>query len=102
MRKFALLLVAVVMGAAAVAALLAWVQQASADVAPFPAQAGTSLGTASQTDIRMVSETVVLAVSELVWERNNDPTDIYTATGAVATADFLLNNPAASAQTLKV
>src|SRR5262249_51240206 len=102
MKSLAPLLVSLAVAVAAITAFLAWVQEASAGGAPFPAQAGTSLGAASQTDIRMVSETVVLAVSDIVWTRNNDPTDVYTATGALVTADFLLNNPGASAQSLKV
>jgi hypothetical protein len=88
------------MALAGLGLILGAVQIARADMAPFPAQAGTSFGTNSVTDIRMVSETVLIQVTDLAFTDVNG--EAHTVLGANVTADFLLDNPQASPQTLQV
>src|SRR5262245_64906920 len=71
---------------------------ARADVAPFPAESGTSLGTSGLTDIRMVSETVVLQVTAISFTLNGS--EPMSGLGASVTADFLLDNPQATPQSI--
>jgi hypothetical protein len=83
-----------------VAVLLTTAHQALVDMAPFPAEAGTSFGAATTTDIRMISETVLIQVVAVT--RTLDSGTVFTTTGAKVTADFLLNNPQSSPQSLQV
>jgi len=71
-------------------------------MAPLPAEGGASFDAASATDIRLISETVIMAVGDVNFTWTNDPGDVLTGTGAIVTADFVLNNPKNSPQTLKV
>jgi hypothetical protein len=85
---------------AACGLLLSVARVARADVAPLPAQEGTSLGTAGSTNIQMVSETVVIQVTDVTY--TNSFGAVLTVTGARVTADFLLSNPSANPQSIQV
>ncbi len=87
-------------GLIACALLFTVARIARADMAPFPGEAGTGLGTAGVTDIRMISETVVLEIADVTF--TNGSGFPLTRTGALVTADFLLNNPENNAQSLQV
>ena len=93
-------LLPIALGLAALGLVFGLVRAAHADMAPLPAQSGASFGTASATDIRLISETVILAVTNVVI--TNDSGYAYTQTGAAVTADFLLLNPEAGPQSLQV
>jgi len=93
------LLLPIAVALAACGLLLGAARTARADMAPFPAQEGNSLGPAVPTNIQMVSETVLIQVTEF----SNTAGDPNSAVlGAKVVADFALRNPGAADQTMQV
>src|SRR5579859_3034046 len=94
------LLLAAGLSLATTGLLFGAVSKARADMAPLPSQAGASFGVAGPTDIRLVSETVLIQVVEVPVTWAEDV--VITQTAARVTADFLLDNPDAGPQSLQV
>jgi hypothetical protein len=94
-----LLILPLALGLAAAGLLLISVRAARADMAPFPAQEGNTFGPAAATNIQMISETVLIQLTDLtdtVLETG------YPHLGAKVTADFTMRNPDNKPQLLGV
>ncbi len=87
------------LGLAAAGLLLGAVRSARADMAPLPAQEGNSLGPASATNIQMISETVLIQLTEITKTFGDTS---YPVPGAKVVADFAMRNPGTSPQALQV
>ena len=93
------LLLPIATALAAAGLLLGVVQTVRADMAPFPAQEGNSIGPAAPTTVQMISETVLIQVVEM--SRTFGDTS-YPFPGAKVTADFLLRNSGGADEVLQV
>jgi hypothetical protein len=97
--RYAWLVVPMAAALAAVWLLLGTARAARADMAPFPAQEGNSLGPAAPTHVQMVSETVLIQLANISNTRG-DPS--LSVLGAKVVADFAMRNPGTADEVLKV
>ncbi len=87
------------LGLAAAGLLLGAVRATRADMAPFPAQEGNSLGPAASTNIQMISETVLIQLTE--FSKTVGDTS-YPILGAKVVAEFAMRNPGNAYEALEV
>jgi hypothetical protein len=87
------------LGLAAAGLLLGAVRATRADMAPFPAQEGNSLGPAASTNIQMISETVLIQLTEF---SNTVADTSYPILGAKVVAEFAMRNPGNAYEALEV
>ncbi len=93
------LAVPIALGLAATGLLFSLVRAVHADMAPLPAQEGNSLGPAAPTDIQMISETVLIQLTEFTQTFGDVSFPVLSAT---VVADFAMNNPGNVPEALQV